>query len=52
MMVPPGNKAKRLLLVNHTTKTIHRHHHHREKTLSYMVDWVLNTPPAGIERKS
>ena len=22
-----GNKAKRLLSVNHTTKTIHHHHH-------------------------
>ena len=28
-MFPPGNKAKRLPLVNRTTKTIHhRHHHH------------------------
>ena len=27
-MVPPGNKAKRFLPVNHTTKTIHHHHHH------------------------
>ena len=27
-MVPPGNKAKRLSLVNRTTKTIHHHHHH------------------------
>ena len=26
-MVPAGNKAKPLSLVNHTTKTIHRHHH-------------------------
>ena len=25
-MVPTGNKAKRLSLVNHTTKTIHHHH--------------------------
>ena len=25
-MVPAGNKAKRLSLVNHTTKTIHHHH--------------------------
>ena len=25
-MVPAGNKAKRLLSVNHTTKTIHHHH--------------------------
>ena len=27
-VVPAGNKAKRLSLVNHTTKTIHDHHHH------------------------
>ena len=27
-MVPAGNKAKCLLSVNHTTKTIHHHHHH------------------------
>ena len=30
-MVPAGNKAKRLLSVNHTTKTIHHHHHHHQK---------------------
>ena len=27
-MVPAGNKAKRLSLFNHFTKTIHHHHHH------------------------
>ena len=27
-MVRTGNKAERLLLVNHTTKTIHHNHHH------------------------
>ena len=27
-MVLAGNKAKRLLSVNHITKTIHHHHHH------------------------
>ena len=27
-MVPGGNKTKRLLSVNHTTKTIHHHHQH------------------------
>ena len=33
-MVPPGNKAESLLLVNHMTKTIHHHHHEEifEKT--------------------
>ena len=29
-MVPAGNKAKRLLSVNHITKTIHHHHHHHQ----------------------
>ena len=29
-MVPAGIKAKRLSLVNHTTKTIHHHHHHHQ----------------------
>ena len=28
MMVPAGNKDKRLSSVNHTTKAIHRYHHH------------------------
>ena len=32
-MVPAGNKAKRLLWVNHTTKTIHHHHHHHVRKL-------------------
>ena len=27
-MVPAGNNAKRLSLVNQTTKTTHHHHHH------------------------
>ena len=27
-MIPAGKKAKRLSLVNHTTKAIHHHHHH------------------------
>ena len=32
-MVPAGNKAKRLLSVNHTTKTIHHHHHYHHLSL-------------------
>ena len=40
-MVPAGNKAKRLSLVNHTTKTIHHHHHdhhhHHHQCFDYMV---------------
>ena len=35
-MVPAGNKAKRLLSVNRTTKTIH--HHHRSIILLALVD--------------
>ena len=36
-MVPAGNKAKRLPLVNHTTKTIHHHHnHHHHHQLKYI----------------
>ena len=35
-MVPAGNKAKRLLSVNHTTKTIHyRHHYLHDETCQY-----------------
>ena len=29
-MVPAGNKAKRLSLINHTTKTNHHHYHHHD----------------------
>ena len=43
-MVPAGNKAKRLSLVNLTTKTIHHHHHdhhhhhhHHHQCFDYMV---------------
>ena len=39
-MVPAGNKAKCLLLVNHTTKTIHHHHHHQPLSL-YSKTYVL-----------
>ena len=31
-MVPAGNKAKRFLLVNHTTKTILLHLHHHQQS--------------------
>ena len=37
-MVPAGNKAKRLLLVNHTTKTIH-HHRHQERVSVKLKDF-------------
>ena len=49
-MVPAGNKAKRLLSVNHTTKTIHHHHHSVSLTLwstihllSQMTYFILKT---------
>ena len=38
-MVPDGNKAKHLLSVNHTTKTIHHHHH-----LSLILNVLLLHP--------
>ena len=31
------NKAKRLLLVNHITKTIHHHHHYRKNEYSHIT---------------
>ena len=31
-MIPAGNKAKHLSLVNHTTKAIHHYHHHHGMT--------------------
>ena len=35
---PPGNKAKRFSLVNHTTKTIHHHHlHHHHQPWSVKI---------------
>ena len=34
-MISAGNKAKRLSLVNHTTKTIHHHHHDRHHHVWY-----------------
>ena len=34
-MVPAGKKAKRILLVNHNTKTIHYHHCHHGLFLIY-----------------
>ena len=36
-MVPAGNKAKRLLSVNHTTKTNHHHYHHHHHQ-EYSID--------------
>ena len=36
-MVPTGNKAKPLSLVNHTTKTIHHLHHHHHQPLSFWL---------------
>ena len=42
IMVPVGNKAKRLSSVNHTTKTIHHHHHH-QTTFSMLLKWEFST---------
>ena len=38
-MVPAGNKAKRLLSVNHTTKTILHHHHHHHLLSGWCSAW-------------
>ena len=38
---PTGSKAKRLLSVNHTTKTIHHHHHHHYHQVISVICWVL-----------
>ena len=35
--VPAGNKAKRLSLVNHTTKAVHHHHHQSFLLYFYIV---------------
>ena len=35
--VPVGNKAKRLSLVNHTTKAVHHHHHHQSFLLYFYI---------------
>ena len=45
-MVPAKNKAKRLSLVNHTTKTIH----HRENSSDYEVvdSFSVNTVRPGL----
>ena len=45
-MVPAGNKAKRLPLVNHTTKRFHHHHHyhhHRQylKQINIFIEIVI-----------
>ena len=37
-MVPAGNKAKSLLLVNHTTKTIYHNRHHHVFNLCLYFD--------------
>ena len=58
IMVPAGNKAKRISSVNHTTETIHHHHHlHIQnpdifrtrsifRTLAFSQPWYIQN--AGI----
>ena len=52
-MVLAENKVKRLLLVNHTTKTIH-HDHHQKHILSTLKDqnvsWNLKSACSMTER--
>ena len=40
-VVPAGNKAMHLLLVNHTKNTIHHHHHHHHHHHRPMVEPVM-----------
>ena len=40
-MAPAGNKAKRLSLVNHTTKTIHHVYHHVCKVSSIYSTYAV-----------
>ena len=50
-MVPARNKAKRLSLVNHTTKTIyhhHHHHHHHHHILIALLVFTIELPPDRI----
>ena len=39
--VPAGNKAKRLSLVNHTTKAVHHHHHHHHHRQSFLLYFYI-----------
>ena len=39
-MVPTGNKAKRLLSVNHTAKTIHHHYQRSSKWWFFIWQWL------------
>ena len=40
-MVWAGNKDRRLLLVNHTTKAIHHHHYHQILKYQDGVSWDI-----------
>ena len=41
-MVPPGNKAKRLLSVNHTTKTIHHWLCNQKNNAGFLISISFN----------
>ena len=41
-LAPAENKAKRLSLVSHTTKTIHHRHHHHHLKVFYLKCCILN----------
>ena len=42
LIVPAGNKAKRLSSVNHTTKTVHHHHHQVNRAYIFNTLFILN----------
>ena len=42
-MVLDGNKATRLSLINHTTKTINYHHHHRDHHFIIQKVFTINS---------
>ena len=42
-MVLAGNKATRLSLINHTTKTINYHHHHRDHHFIIQKVFTINS---------
>ena len=54
-MVTAGNKAKRFLSVNHTTKTLHHHHLHHQtnhQTQFQFKSFVFNPLSANITKWS
>ena len=52
-MVPAGNKAKRLSLVNHSAKTIYHPHLVSKNVHGIIIDFLLkNHSPTGVSEVS